>query len=79
MAIIEIKVITNAKRDEIREKDGRILVYLNEEPVRGKANKRLLKFIKKKTGYEIKILKGEYSNIKLIEIPLEKEKFLRII
>ncbi len=78
MGIIEIKVITNSKKEEIKNKDGRIVVYINEAPVKGKANRRLIKFIKEKTGYDIKIIKGETSNIKLIEFSGDKREFLNL-
>lgn len=78
MGRIEIKIITNAKKEEIKNKDGRIVVHINETPVRGKANRRLIKFIKEKTGYDIKIIKGETSNIKLIEFSGDEKEFLNL-
>lgn len=77
MGRIEIKVITNAKKEDIKNKGGRIVVYLNETPVKGKANKRLVKFIKEKTGYDVSIIKGETTNIKLIEFSGENLDFLK--
>uniref|UniRef100_A0A7C4UGL6 DUF167 domain-containing protein n=1 Tax=candidate division WOR-3 bacterium TaxID=2052148 RepID=A0A7C4UGL6_UNCW3 len=76
MGRLEIKVVTNADREDVKMRNDMLVVYIKEKPIKGRANKRLLKFLKEKTGYDVKIVRGERTNIKLIEFPCEKEKFL---
>ena len=72
MAIIKIKVIPNASKNEIVEKSSDFIkVKLTATPDRGKANKELIKFLAKELGTsksKIKIIKGERGREKIIEI-----------
>lgn len=71
MKIIHIKVIPNAKKNEVLEKDEKFRVYINAPAVDGKANKAIIKvlaeFLKIKKN-DIKIIKGEKSREKIIQI-----------
>ncbi|MFH1772937.1 MAG: DUF167 domain-containing protein [Patescibacteria group bacterium] len=71
MKIIHIKVIPNAKKNEVLEKDEKFRVYINAPAVDGKANKAMIKvlaeFLKIKKN-DIKIIKGEKSREKIIQI-----------
>lgn len=42
---LEIKVIPNAKRNEIKKEGERYKIYLTAPAVDGKANKKLLEFL----------------------------------
>ncbi|MBU0636847.1 DUF167 domain-containing protein, partial [Patescibacteria group bacterium] len=68
MKIIHIKVIPNAKKNEVLEKDEKFRVYINAPAVDGKANKAMIKvlaeFLKIKKN-DIKIIKGEKSREKI--------------
>ncbi|MBU1870843.1 DUF167 domain-containing protein, partial [Patescibacteria group bacterium] len=68
MKIIHIKVIPNAKKNEVLEKDEKFRVYINAPAVDGKANKAIIKvlaeFLKIKKN-DIKIIKGEKSREKI--------------
>jgi len=72
--ILNVRVIPNARKNEIKQEKNRWKVYLTAPPEKGKANKLLiellsLKFkVKKK---QIKIVRGEKSRHKIVEI-LEK-------
>jgi len=68
---LEIKVIPNAKRDEIIERGKEFIVKVTAPPENGKANKSVIKLLSKhfkvKKG-EVKIMVGEKSRHKVVEI-----------
>ncbi len=70
--ILNIKVITNAKKNEVvGNRDGNITIKLNAHPEKGKANKKLVEFLSellKVRKSNITILKGATSHIKKVEI-----------
>ncbi len=69
---IEVRVITNAKKREIKKEDGHFKVKLISPPIEGKANKELIEFLSEVFGIkrsEIKIIKGEKDKIKIISLP----------
>jgi uncharacterized protein len=72
---IDIKVITNAKRREIK-RDGAVLrVKLMSSPADGKANEELIRYIAelfsvRKSG--VQILKGEKERHKVLSIPVDE-------
>lgn len=69
--IINVKVILNAKKTEITESGGVLKIKLTAPPKEGKANKELLKILSrhfKVSKNKIKIVKGERSRIKTVEI-----------
>ncbi len=63
-----IHVIPNASQEKMVEQDGRYRVYLKASPEKGKANKALVKFLKKEHGLSVWIVSGERSRDKVIEI-----------
>ncbi len=68
---IQVKVVPNAKKNEIREESEKLKVYLTASPVKGKANKLLVKVLTKHFNIrksDIKIIKGEKSRNKVIEV-----------
>ena len=70
--IINIKVVTKAKRNcVIQTKDG-LKVYVTSAPEKGRANVAVInllsEFLKVKE-YEINIINGQHSRNKIIEIP----------
>jgi len=69
--IIEVKVIPGAKKNLIKKEDKNFKIWLTASPERGKANKSLIKFLSshfKIKKNQIKIIKGEKSRKKIIEI-----------
>ncbi len=68
---INVKVITKAKENKIKqEKDG-LKAYLTAVPEKGKANELLIKVLAdyyKINKSSIKIIKGEKSRNKIIEV-----------
>lgn len=68
---IQVKVIPNAKKNEIKEDNIGLKVYLTAPPVDGKANKLLLKMLSEYlnvSSSQIRIAKGEKTRVKIIEI-----------
>ena len=69
--MLKVKVIPNSKKSSIVIEKGVIKVHVNAPAVDGKANKVLIdilsEFLKVKKN-RIKIIKGEKSRLKQIEI-----------
>ena len=66
---IEIKVITNASKDIIKEEDNVFKIYVTAQPEKGKANKQVIKLLAKHLDVNklnLEIIKGEKSNKKII-------------
>ncbi len=75
--LINVKVITNARKNAIKNDEGIIKVYVNAPPVKGKANKALVKLLAghfKIKKVDIKIVKGEKSKFKTLEITEVKSR-----
>jgi hypothetical protein len=75
MKRIEIKVVPNARKNKVFEERERLKVYVTSPPTGGKANKAVIElladFFKVKKG-DVKIIKGEKSREKIVEIGIEK-------
>jgi uncharacterized protein (TIGR00251 family) len=67
---IKIKLHPNSSQEKIEEilKDKEYEVWIREKPLDGKANEKLIKFLKKYFKKSIKIVSGLKSREKIIEI-----------
>ncbi len=69
---IELKVITRAKKEEIRKfSDGNYRIKLLVAPTKGKANKRIIQILSEEFGIKkgsIRIVSGQTTNRKIVEI-----------
>ncbi|GEM_PF-429265 len=68
---LNIKVIPNSKENKIIEETDRLKIYLKERAQDGKANKALIDLLAKHFSCkksQIKIVKGEKSREKIVEI-----------
>jgi len=66
-----VKLHPNSSQEKIKKLGGRekdYEVWLKEKPVEGKANKQLIKILKKHFKKNIKIIKGAKSRNKIIEV-----------
>ena len=75
--IIELKVVTNAKRREIIEEGSRLKVKVTSLPQDGKANEELMEFLSAFLAIrksDIRIIRGERDRRKLLSIPIEEEE-----
>lgn len=69
--ILKVKVKPSARKTEILKKLGDELEIAVAAPAEGgKANAELIRFLGKKFGGEVKIIRGKTSKRKLIEIIL---------
>jgi uncharacterized protein (TIGR00251 family) len=69
--IVNIKVIPNAKRNEVKRAGSGYKVYLTAPPVEGKANKALLEMLAEEFNIRksrLHIIKGINSRNKTIRI-----------
>jgi uncharacterized protein (TIGR00251 family) len=73
---LRIKVRPASKTDEIvREADGSLKVKIKAQPIEGKANKYLVKYLSevlKLPKSKITLLKGETNSFKTLEIEAEE-------
>ncbi len=68
---IEVKVFPGANRNELVEKEGKIKVYVNPSPDKGKANFRVIELVAEKYGVkkrDVKIVRGLTSRNKILEV-----------
>ncbi len=71
--VIQVRVIANAKRNEIKKENKGLKVYLTAPPVEGKANKLLIEILAKYFNCRksnLRIIKGEKSKNKVICIEM---------
>lgn len=76
MKVMNIRVIPNAKKNDISEDEGRIKVRVKAPAVGGKANKALIQLLAeffKVSKKDIRIVRGEKSREKVIEINTEAD------
>ncbi len=69
--IINVKVIPNSKKQEIKKEDDVLKIKLMSPAVKGKANKELIELLAKYYNTKksfIKIKKGNSSKEKVIEV-----------
>jgi len=71
---VEVKVIPRAKRDCVSEENGKLKVYVKAPAIDNRANKALIEVLARyfnvKKG-NIRIVKGEKSREKIIEIDVD--------
>jgi len=69
--IVKIKVVPNARKNEVLGEEGRLKVYVTSPPTGGKANKAVVELLAEFFGIkkgDVKIIKGEKSREKIVEI-----------
>ena len=62
--LLKIRIIPNSKKTEL--KDDKL--YLKSAPEKGKANRELIKFFKKKLNMKVEIIQGKKSRDKTLKI-----------
>jgi hypothetical protein len=79
---LEVKVITGAKKREMRLEGSRLKVRLVARPVKGKANEELIAYIAEIFGVkrrEVSIVAGEKETRKVLSIPLKEDELAQIL
>ncbi|MCD6575678.1 MAG: DUF167 domain-containing protein [Nanoarchaeota archaeon] len=72
--IVEVKVVPKSSKISVEKKNGKLHVKLTAPPEKGKANKQLVEVLAEHFGVsksKVKILKGETSHNKVVEIRLD--------
>lgn len=64
----KVKVIPNAKKDEILEENGLLVVRVKEKPEKGKATLKVLKLLSDYFKKQVKLVSGGFSREKIIEV-----------
>jgi len=80
--IVEVHVITNAKKKELKLEGHYLKIKITAMPKEGKANAELIEFLADFFGVrksEIRIAKGEKEKWKLISLPIDEEEFRRAV
>ena len=81
---LEVHITPNASRNEIIgwTDDGKLKMKIQSPPVDGSANKGLIRFLAGLTGIpksKIRIIRGDRSRNKLLEIDGDENAILRIL
>ncbi len=69
--VLNIRVIPKASRSLVKKENDSLKVYLTQAPHDGLANKQLIELLAghfKVRKYQVKIIKGEKSRNKVVEI-----------
>jgi len=77
---IEVKVIPKAKRDCVYEEDGKPKVYVRAPAIDNRANRALIEVLARHFNVKkrsIRIVKGERSREKIIEIDVDNSNSQR--
>lgn len=70
----EVKVVPNAKRNEVLQQGDMLRVYLTAPPLSGRANRALIEVLAEELGAKrrnVRIVSGEKSRRKVVEIDFE--------
>lgn len=65
---LSLKVIPNSDRTELKEQNGKLKLYLQAQPEKGKANLAIIKFFKKEYGLKVEIVSGDKAREKKLRI-----------
>ena len=69
--LLNIKVIPNAKKEQIKKSDNGLRIYVTVPPEGGRANRAVIKLLSKELDIaksKIEIIKGEKTREKIIKI-----------
>ncbi len=78
---LHLKVSTGKQRflAKYNEIENKLYVETKSNPEKGKANKEILKELKKIFGFEVTLISGFKSKEKIIEISIQKEDLKNIL
>ncbi len=67
-SFLPLRVIPHAGRNELKEENGKLKVYLKAPAQDNKANEELLKFLKKEYKLSFRLKSGHKSREKVLEL-----------
>lgn len=79
---MQIFVKTNAKQNSLQFYEDSVHVWIKKAPVKGKANKEIIKYLAKEFGIhrnDIQIVHGIHATTKIVEMKITLDKFLTIV
>jgi uncharacterized protein (TIGR00251 family) len=74
---LKLKVLTGKPQFNTKLKDGLLLVEIKSNPEKGKANKEIIKGLKKIFRKEVKIISGLKNKEKIVEIDSSIEEIMK--
>lgn len=74
--IAEVSVTTNSKRFSVSVKDGRVRIALTSPPEKNRANIELIRELSRRSGRSVRILSGQTSKRKRLEIGMDEGEWL---
>ena len=66
--MLKIRVTPKAGRNEIKEENGKLKVFLKEAAEEGRANMALVKFFKRELGILVEVKSGFTSREKVLRV-----------
>ena len=70
--ILKVYLKTNASEEKIElQDDSSYSIWVKEPRIKGKANKAMLKILKKKFGKRVSLMSGATSSIKFVNVDEE--------
>ena len=82
MKLLDVRVIPNSKKNEVREEGSRFVVHVTAPAVGGKANRALIEVLAehfKTKKRDIRIIRGEKSREKIVEVRDTINPSLRVV
>lgn len=73
--IVEVTAVPKSKRFLLSVKDGKLKAFLKSPPENNKANIELIKGLSKALGCPIRIISGQTSRKKRLEIDVSEERW----
>jgi len=73
--IVEVTALPKSGRFSIEQKNGRIGIHLKSAPEGNKANLELVKKLSKALKTDVRIISGQKSRIKKLEIDISQEEW----
>ena len=77
--IIEASVVPNSKRFSLSVKDNRLKIHLESPPENNRANIELIKKLSSLTGRQVRLLSGQTSRRKRLEIDMTEEEWAAVL
>jgi len=72
--LIEAEIFPNKRKFAVEIVGNRLRIYVESPPEKGKANREIVKKLRKMLSSEIRIIRGEKSKNKVLEIGLRLEE-----
>ncbi|MDO8553437.1 MAG: DUF167 domain-containing protein [Candidatus Micrarchaeota archaeon] len=76
---LNVRVVPNAKRFNVKVTGEEIKIYLTEQPENGKANAELVKNLAKLLDTPVLLIRGQKSRRKVIEVSKNEEEIWKIL